>query len=519
MQRGLLGGYDDEPQGLFGQLQQGVMSPMFLSGAALLSGEGMNGAFNGMRVGAAFQDDKRKRATAAREQEAYAGLLDNPELRASLPNGFADVLRAAGPERGYPILAKYADPDRSLDVELQRANLAKTQAETGKLTRVDPMENIIAQMLGNSIGTPAPAPSQGPPVAIPQSMPGGGPRDPRLQDATFGGPEMGGGLLGGGVPTPNVETVKNVPPMREQPFNAGANGMPAPGMPQRQQQPPAWLQQAQYLPVGAPEQGGPSAGQQQPAPQQDMVQTPNGLMSRDEARRLGNAMLMSPKYSAIGKEFLDAARDDDAPPGFTKPTTNALQEKQFNAIEQLARLRGIKQSWKPEYQQIENRLGFKWNALMDKFGPTRKSLTSQQRQELAAYSASRAEAIGNLNLYIKEITGAAMAIPEAERIKKAQPNPGEGVFDGDSPIEFDSKMQSNIRMTEMAIARYNYLTKNGFKGDVDAMSRTIPLDDMGKVIQQRTDSLLKESLSTNPGLTPQDVQPIVQQRLRAEFGI
>lgn len=515
--RGLLGGYDDEPQGLFGQLQQGVMSPMFLGGAALMSGEGMNGAFNGMRMGAAFQDDKRKRAMAEHEQQAYAGLLDNPELRASLPNGFADVLRAAGPERGYPILAKYADPNRSLDVELQRANLAKTQAETGKLTRVDPMENIIAQMLGNSIGTPAPAPSQGPPVAIPQSMPGGGPRDPRLQDASFGGPEMGGGLLGGGVPTPNVETVKNVPPMREQPFNAGANGMPAPGMPQRQQQPPAWLQQAQYLPVGAPEQGGPSAGQQQPAPQQDMVQTPNGLMSRDEARRLGNAMLMSPKYSAIGKEFLDAARDDDAPPGFAKPTNNALQERQLNTTEQLARLRGIEQSWKPEYQQFETRIGAKWNSLMDKFSS--KSLSPAQKEQLASYTASRAEALGNLNLYIKEITGAAMTIPEAERIKKAQPNPGEGIFDGDSPTEFHAKLQKNIRMSKMALARYNYLSKNGFKGDVDAMSRTIPLDDMGKVIQQRTDSLLKQSLSQNPGLTPQDVQPIIQQRLRAEFGI
>ena len=61
MARGLLGGYDDEPQGLFGALQQGVMNPLFLSGAALLSGEGMGGAFNGMRMGAAFEDQRRQR--------------------------------------------------------------------------------------------------------------------------------------------------------------------------------------------------------------------------------------------------------------------------------------------------------------------------------------------------------------------------------------------------------------------------------------------------------------------------
>lgn len=512
MKRGLLGGYDDEPQGLFGALQQGVMNPLFLSGAALLSGEGMGGAFNGMRMGAAFEDQRRQRQTLAQTQQAYNGLLEDPETSARLPQGFAGVLRAMGPEQGFGLLAKYADPDRGLDLEVQRANLAKTRAETGKIERGDPIEALMLQMFG---GGPSPAAGQNaPPAAIPQSMPGGGPGVPRVQDASFGGPFMSGGLLGvdagsGPSPTPNVETVKNVPPMGEQPFGAGANRMP-----------PPWLQQAQYLPVGSPAANGAQSGPQQPtAPEQDMVQTPNGLMSRDEARRFGNTLLMHPRTSAIGKEFLDAARDDNAPPGFTKPTNNALQEKQFNAIEQLARLRSIKQSWKPEYQQIEKRLGFQWNALLDKFGPTRKSLTPQQRQELAAYSASRAEAIGNLNLYIKEITGAAMAIPEAERIKKAQPNPGEGIFDGDSPVEFDSKMQKNIRMTEMAIARYNYLTKNGFKGDVDAMSREIPLEGMGKVIQERTDSLLKESLNANPGLTPQDVQPIVQQRLRAEFGI
>lgn len=519
MQRGLLGGYDDEPQGLFGQLQQGVMSPMFLSGAALMSGEGMNGAFNGMRMGAAFQDDKRKRAMAEHEQQAYAGLLDNPELRASLPNGFADVLRAAGPERGYPILAKYADPDRGLDVELQRANLAKTQAEVGKLNRGDPIEALMLQMFGG--GMP-PAPGQSaPPAAIPQSMPGGGPGVPRVQDASFGGMpsiwEGGGDPGNGAAPAPTLETVKNIPPMSEQP--APSAGMPQQAAPQ--QQPPAWFQQAQYLPVGAP---APSrAPGQQPlgaAPEQpDIVQTPKGPMTREEARRFGNTLLLHPRTSAIGKEFLDAARDDNAPPGFTKPTNNALQERQFNTTEQLARLRGIEQSWKPEYQEVETRLGFKWNSLLDKFSATRKSLTPQQRQQLASYTASRAEALGNLNLYIKEITGAAMTIPEAERIKKAQPNPGEGIFDGDSPIEFDAKMKANIRMSKMALARYNYLTKNGFKGDVDAMSREIPLEGMGNIIQQRTQSLLQQSLSQNPGLTPQDVQPIVQQRLRAEFGI
>lgn len=520
MKRGLLGGYDDEPQGLFGALQQGVMNPMFLSGAALLSGEGMNGAFNGMRMGAAFEDQRRQRRTQAQTQQAYNGLLEDPETSARLPQGFAGVLRAMGPEQGFPLLAKYADPDRSLDVELQRANLAKTQAEVGKLNRGDPIEALMLQMFGG--GTPSAPGQSAPPAAIPQSMPGSGPGVPRVQDASYDGMpsiwNVDGNDGSGPSPTPNVETVKNVPPMGGQPFGASANRMPPPRVPQ--QQPPPWLQQAQYLPVGSPAANGDQSGPQQPtAPEQDMVQTPKGPMSRDEARRIGNTLLMHPRTSAIGKEFLDAARDDRAPPGFAKPTTNALQEKQFNTIESWSRLRAIEQSFKPEYQEIETRIGNKWNELMDSFSATRKSLTPEQTTKLAEFSAYRAEALNNLNQYVKEITGAAMTNAEADRIMKAMPNPGDGVFNGDSPTVFKAKLDAAMRSSKMALARYQYLTKKGFTGSVDDMAAALPLERMGGVIQGRTNELLKQTLSQNPGLTSRDVQPIVQQRLRAEFGI
>lgn len=519
---GLLGNYEDPRGGLLGgdwsSFGDRIMNPMTLSGLALLSGGGFGGAMEGLRMGAGFQDQKRKRMLEDQERQAYQGLLADPNLGSNLPKGFAPLLAAAGPERGYPLLAKYADPDRSLDLELQRANLAKTKAETNALNQKDAMSGFIMGLLGGGEpdaaqpGATAPmAPNGAPPAVMPQSMPSGAgvPRTGLLPISNeadelpgiWGNPTDLTTATPGATPARDIETVKNIPPSRYSAPDA-----------------PSWFQNAQFVPV---QDAGTPAPPEPASPPvsggDDLVQTPSGIMTRSRARQIGAAMSMDPRYGVLAKEFFDAART--VGPGMNKPALNAIQEKQFNTVEQFSRLKSIEQSWKPEYQQIENRLGFAWNNLLDKFGTTRKTLTKQQRDELVAFHASRSEALNNLNQYIKEITGAAMTLPEAERIKRTMPNPGEGAFDGDGPTEFYAKLQANIRVSKMALARYNYLSKRGFPADVEAMSREISLDAMPKVIQDRTNDLLKESLNANPGLTPQDVAPIVRQRLRAEFGI
>lgn len=280
--------------------------------------------------------------------------------------------------------------------------------------------------------------------------------------------------------------------------------------------PPAWYQPAQLAQAQnvAPMEGPPAASINGG---EDLVQTPFGPMTRDKARRIGGAMLFDPRFAPAGKEFLDSSRA--VAPGMQKPAINALQEKQLNTIEGYSRLRSIEQAFKPEYQTIESRIGNKWNELMDSFSSTRQSLTVEQKTQLADFSAYRADALNNLNQYIKEITGAAMTNAEAERIMRAMPNPGDGVFNGDSPTVFKAKLDAALRNSKLAIARYHYLSTNGFPGSVDEMARALPLERMGGFIQQRTDQLLKDTLSQNPGLTQKDVAPIVRQRLRAEFGI
>jgi len=127
MKRGLLGGYDDEPQGLFGALQQGVMNPMFLGGAALLSGEGMGGAFRGMQMGQGFQDERRQRAMEQQQKQAIGGLLDvggyTPQQRG--------LLEAAGPA-ALPLMLKQQFPEKANPTDDQREySLAQSQGFQG----------------------------------------------------------------------------------------------------------------------------------------------------------------------------------------------------------------------------------------------------------------------------------------------------------------------------------------------------------------------------------------------------
>jgi hypothetical protein len=277
------------------------------------------------------------------------------------------------------------------------------------------------------------------------------------------------------------------------------------------------VQLAQYAPtqntVPMPQQG-PSSPP--PASGDDMVDTPMGSMTRRRARQIGGAMLADPKRAALGKEMLEVSRGN---PGMSNPTVNKIQEKQFDTVEQFARLKSIQKSWKPEYQTIETRLGFAWNNLVDKFGSTRKSITPKQREVLSAFYANKSEALNNMNQYIKEITGAAMTIAEAARIKQTQPNPGEGIFDGDSPTEFKAKMDANLNITQMALARFSYLTRKGFPPNADVLAKELSLDDMPRVIQEETNKIQSDVMKANPGVPKEELTPIIQQRLRAEFGM
>ena len=72
-------------------------------------------------------------------------------------------------------------------------------------------------------------------------------------------------------------------------------------------------------------------------------------------------------------------------------------------------------------------------------------MSATDRKYLEDFTTLRAKSVSNLNSYIKEMTGAAMSEAEAKRLMAVMPNAGTGVFDGDSPTQFKTKLDVVVR--------------------------------------------------------------------------
>lgn len=189
-----------------------------------------------------------------------------------------------------------------------------------------------------------------------------------------------------------------------------------------------------------------------------------------------------------------------------KTNKTKVQEQQLNTGDQIARLNNIQFSYRPEFLNIKFRAGQEWNSLKDKFG----GLPPAEKATLSNYSTYKQNSIQNLNLTIKDLTGAAMSDAESGRIISSLPNPGTGIFDGDSPTQFESKLNNGIQQAKYALARKQYALKNGLNW------QDTPLDQMPTIINKRGEDIAKQ-YKLNPK-DPKDRNTIKTQ-LAAEFGI
>jgi hypothetical protein len=192
--------------------------------------------------------------------------------------------------------------------------------------------------------------------------------------------------------------------------------------------------------------------------------------------------------------------------GMQKKTAGTLEDKVLNTVEGIQRLDQIAQSYRPEYQE----LGTRWKTFTSKWKeklrgtPIEKwidlGLEPDDKVLLENYTAFRRDAIDNINRHIKEITGAQMSEKEAGRLRKAMPDPGEGLLDGDSPTEFESKWKSANTALRMAQARYVYLLKSGMdEKSIKNMAKNdmLPsLSNMKGIINQKAE----EIKAANPGI-------------------
>ena len=142
----------------------------------------------------------------------------------------------------------------------------------------------------------------------------------------------------------------------------------------------------------------------------------------------------------------------------TPKTKGTIEAKLMGGKEQLARMQAIYSEFKPEYQEIPTRLGKTWTSIKASFG---QNIPKEDARSLTEFKKFQRKSIENINLYIKELTGAQMSVKEADRLRLAQPDPGEKWYSGDDPITFKAKMDDILKATRACVARYEYYKTKG----------------------------------------------------------
>lgn len=199
-----------------------------------------------------------------------------------------------------------------------------------------------------------------------------------------------------------------------------------------------------------------------------------------------------------------------------KEGANRVDKELLDSTGRVMRLNEIGVQFKPEFQTIATRMSAAWSAIKEKAGV---GLTNKQRQELTDFASFKREAVANLNQYINEVTGAAMSEQEVPRIRAGVPDPGTGVFDGDSPTEFKSKFDGTMRALKLAEARLAYIKRNGMSLTDERGAPVVPLDRMPSIMKKRASEIEAQLRTSNPSVSDAELRKGLRAQLARDFGL
>jgi len=199
-----------------------------------------------------------------------------------------------------------------------------------------------------------------------------------------------------------------------------------------------------------------------------------------------------------------AAAGDGTP---TPTTLNKVQGGILDDSAAIDRLNEIRKNFDPKFQVIGDRIGYAWSGWKEKFG---EALPETERAELAKFTRYMTSAAENFSRTLKDISGGAVTPQEFERTSRWLPNPGTGLWDGDSPTAIQAKMDHLIDFGKRAVAKKLYIQKNGMKpGEVD-------IDSMPEIMQKRGGEIANELGASMSG---DQLKRAVRDRLSDEFGL
>lgn len=193
--------------------------------------------------------------------------------------------------------------------------------------------------------------------------------------------------------------------------------------------------------------------------------------------------------------------DTAKPPAqLTTSTRGKVEQETIGYNKIMGQIDEIKRTVNPKVLEIPTRIGGTWAAMKDKFGLA----SEEEKQLLQQFTQARAAAGQLFAEQMKELSGVAVTPQEAKRQEVWIPKAGSGIFDGDSPEQFMTKVGRMEQFFKGAIARLNYVRANGLTSIED-----VPMDSMPSIINRRGKQLEAQ------GMNPQQVR----EALADEFGL
>lgn len=191
------------------------------------------------------------------------------------------------------------------------------------------------------------------------------------------------------------------------------------------------------------------------------------------------------------------------------PAKNVAADMQKDMVSQqdaISRMQSIKDSFNPDFLRLQGKMQAGISNLKDKIG----ELPPEEAAQLQEYSTFVAKTAENMNLLIKEMSGAAVSDQESGRLQKQIPN------DADGPTQFQAKLESATETVKAAYARRSYMLKNGIQ-DVETMSKLMPLEKVKSAINKEGADLVKKY--TAEGMDEAQAAAKAKADLKEMFGL
>jgi hypothetical protein len=224
----------------------------------------------------------------------------------------------------------------------------------------------------------------------------------------------------------------------------------------------------------------------------------------------GKQDLATRGYVPAGKPTLQGGKNEllgtEGQIGLTKPSMNAAQESYMGAGASLDMLAQTMQKYDPAFSTMPAQWLAKGQGWYEKFGGT---LTPEQKATHGQFTSWKRNTVDGLNRYIKAITGAQMAVAEADRIKGAYPKPEDG------PTEYINNVREVTKQLLQVQKRSASLMSAGITLEGDQFLK-VPLPD---VTEAEVDDYMARTYGITAPVAPGTAETPEQRKARIRAGL